>query len=84
MARAAVASPVYVGRVLSQLAGPQPQCLVYCAGVRNYIVVVWEEASLAVCLDMNLPCYNSAPMLPGSIDSSKEALFMSPDYLKIM
>lgn len=55
-----------------------------CPGVRNYIIVVWEEASLAVCRDMNLPCYNAAPMLPGPIDSTKEALFMSPDYLKIM
>ena len=59
--------------------------MVKFAGVCNYIVVVWDEPSLDVCLDMNLPCYNATSMIPGGVPiaSDKEARLHTKDYNRI-
>jgi hypothetical protein len=59
--------------------------MVKFAGVCNYIVVVWDEPSLEVCRDMNLPCYNATDMIPGGVPiaAEQEAKTHSRDYNKI-
>ena len=59
--------------------------MVKFAGVCNYIVVVWDEPSLEVCRDMNLPCYNATDMIPGGVPiaAEQEARLHTKDYNKI-
>jgi hypothetical protein len=59
--------------------------LIKFAGVCNYIVVVWDEPSLEVCLDMNMPCFNATAYIPGggNIGAEQEAKLHSLDYNKI-
>jgi hypothetical protein len=55
------------------------------AGVCNYVVVVWDEPSLAACTAMALPCYNATHLIPGggTIGAEREARLHSRDYNKI-
>lgn len=59
--------------------------MVKFASVCNYIVVTWDEPTLAACKAMNLPCFYAESFIPGNgaIGAETEARLHSADYNKI-
>ncbi|GAB4823098.1 hypothetical protein N2152v2_010144 [Parachlorella kessleri] len=53
------------------------------AGIENYIVATWDDESLRVCLDLNLPCYNATSYLPLPTTTAGESRFYRGDFIAI-
>lgn len=54
--------------------------LVKFAGVTNYVAVTWTPGDHAACLDLNLPCWDTARFLTSRVNDSTEALFGSTEF----
>lgn len=68
------------------MAIPLPGCppLPRLAGAPNFIALVFDEHSLEVCLDLNLPCYDATSYLSKPVPDEKEAKYASATYHSIV